>query len=276
MPKNGGKSNKMSEISKKYVPAVFCICAALMLLFCGCRSDRFHQNRAVDEARSFLLKNAPELSPAQVAYVKYNDPFFLTGNGLEGKVTGIKQVCIVWDIPDAGQLYMVFGASRERMDNWTANRLIRKNYVKSSPHITSAVAACRTFAVTNYLETLSNSDLNIIRFSNPEICLTSFASRSGKSIHNPNDLSLNKFDEVITLKTPSANAVQISLLWKISDNNYAVFCGEAVNESLAGWNLNFAGIMPENEAKPAISRTLKEPGSYNTPVPEKTAAKVEK
>ena len=280
MPEKGRKSEKMFEISKKISPVLLCAAFVLAMLFCGCRSDRFHQNRSADEAREFLLKNAPELTPAQVAYVKYNDPFLLTGEGLAGKVTGIRQVCIAWDIPGTQKLYMVFGVARERMDNWYPNRLIRKNFVKPSADLNSAVQTCRTFAVTNFLETLSERDLNSIRFSDPDIVITDFVLRSEDSINNPNDTSLNKFDaddlfeneikkELADRKSAEDTGLptQISLLWKISNHRYAVFCGLAQNESLAGWKINFAGLKSDIDTNTAIKKFLKKPGSFNTPIP---------
>lgn len=265
----------MLKNSKKSHLMLILTAAVSALLFCGCRSDRYNQNQAAEAARAFLLENAPELSASQVAYVKYNDPFLMTGEGLEGKSIGLKQICVTWDIPGTEKLYMVFGVSRERMDNWSPNRLIRKNYVKPSPEITAAIESSRKFAVTSFLDTLSKDDLNIIRLSNPEIVITDFALRSTESINNPNDASLNKFDEEKKEKTGyPPQAVQISLIWKISEHHYAVFCGIANNISLAGWNINFAGIMKDYEVNTAIKKFLKKPDSYNTPITE--SGKLEK
>ena len=175
---------------------------------------------------------------------------------------------------------MVFGVARERMDNWYPNRLIRKNFVKPSADLNSAVQTCRTFAVTNFLETLSERDLNSIRFSDPDIVITDFVLRSEDSINNPNDTSLNKFDaddlfeneikkELADRKSAEDTGLptQISLLWKISNHRYAVFCGLAQNESLAGWKINFAGLKSDIDTNTAIKKFLKKPGSFNTPIP---------
>ena len=256
----------MFEIFRRYSVILFAAAAFSAILLCGCRSDRYNQNQAAEAARSFLLKNAPELTASQVAYVKYNDPFLLTGDSFGDKAMGIKQVCIAWDIPGTNQIYMVFGVARERMDNWYPNRVIRKNYVKNAPEIGAAIEKSRAFAVTSFLETLSRSDLNIIRFSNPEIAVTDFSARLKESSNNPNDTSLNKFD-VENLKSAAAQkTVQISLFWKISEGRCAIFCGPAANETLAGWDINFAGLMPEQQVKSAVRKTLKKPDSYNTPI----------
>ena len=248
-----------------------CIAAVCAVLLCGCRSDRVYQNRAAEKARTFLLENAPELNPQQVAFVKYNDPFLMTADGLDGKNTGVKQICIAWSIPDADTLYMVFGVSRERMDDWYPNRLIKRNYVAPSPAIKAAVTACRNSAVTSLRDTLSKEDLNIIRLSAPEIAVTDFQLRPENSIDNPNDMSLNKF-EVENPAGKTAAAVkapvkmQISLIWKISEHRYAVFCGTAANESLSGWKINFAGIISDHETNAACRKFLKKADDYDTPV----------
>ena len=67
-----------------------CLFAAVVLL-CGCRSDRYYQACAADKAREYLLENAPELTPAQIAFVKYNDPILLTGDGLGTGATGTEK-----------------------------------------------------------------------------------------------------------------------------------------------------------------------------------------
>ena len=237
----------------------------LSVLLCGCRSDRSYQAEAADKARKFLLENAPELSPAQVAYVRYNDPVLLVGNGLAGKSTGLKQICVTWQIPDADTLYMVSGFSRERMDNWYPNRVVRRNYVKPSPEINSAVDFCRRYAVTNFYNTLGKEDLNVIRFSNPEIVLSRFEGRPAGLVNDPNSHAMNKVEEN-TVAAPPVGRVQISLQWKISDHRYAVFCGYAADETLAGWQLSFAGYIADYEANEVRGKVLKMPDSFNTPV----------
>ena len=51
----------------KYKKLLFLLLPVLscMLLFTGCRSGRYHQSKAADAAREFLLANAPELTPEQ-------------------------------------------------------------------------------------------------------------------------------------------------------------------------------------------------------------------
>ena len=265
----------MTKFFRSCSKFLLCITAVCAMLLCGCRSDRTYQNRAAERARSFLLENAPELTPQQVSFVKYNDPFFMTGDGLSGKSTGIMQICVAWNIPDADTLYMVFGVSRERMDDWYPNRIIKRNYAAPDPAIDLAVGECRRSAVTSLRETLSKEDLNIIRFTNPEIAVTDFQLRPPDSIDNPNDMSLNKFEEenadekrsAAKKAAPQKVKTQISLLWKISDHRYIVFCGTANNESLAGWRINFSGIISDYETNSACKKFLKKADDYNTPIP---------
>ena len=244
--------------------------AAITLLFCGCRSDRYYQSLAADRARAYLLENAPELNPQQISFVKYNDPVLLTGNGLSGRASGVRQICVTWEIPGADKLYLVFGASRERMDDWTPKRLVRRNYVKPAAGISKTVALVRNTAVSSLRENISKEDLNIIRFSNPEIAITDFELRPENSTDNPNDLKLNRFDStksVGKVKTQkNITTVQISLLWKISDHRFAVFCGTSADESLNNWKMNFYGIIGDYETNMACKKFLKMSKDYNTPV----------
>ena len=290
-PKNGGKCKKMS----KFTTFLFFVSAAAAVLLCGCRSDRYYQARAAERARAYLLENAPELDPQQCSFVRYNDPILLVGDGLAGRTTGVQQICVTWEIPGADRLYMVFGTSRERMDNWYPNRLVKRNFVKDSAEINSAVKLCRDSAITGLREILSKEDLNIIRFSNPEIAVTNFELRPEESINNPNDSSINKFDEENVKEKAAAKLraaeqeakdlaegkvkkepVQISLLWKISDHRFAVFCGTAEDESLKSWKLNFTGIYGDYDTNMACKKFLKKANDYNTPIPVPETEKEEK
>lgn len=227
-------------------------CAAMLLTailtLCGCQSDRYYQACAAERAREFLISNAPELTPNQVSFVKYNDPILLVGEGFNGRERGLRQICVTWDIPGCQSLYMVFGTGRTRMDDWYPNRLIRKNFVTPSKITDSVVSTCRSYAVTNFYETLSEADLNVIRLSNPEIVETGFEPRPDKDG-----------------KTPQG--IQISLLWKISGHRYAVFCGYASKADLTGWQLNFTALTSDYEANFVRGKVLKMPGDYNTPIP---------
>ena len=269
-------------MSKKFpkITAMFFVFAALFVI-CGCNSDRYYQAEAADRAREYLLANAPELTSTQVAYVKFNDPILLVGDGLSGKVNGVKQFCITWDIPGTGLLYMVFGTARERMDNWYPNRLLKRNYVALSGPILSAVKACRSFAVTNFLDDLSTHEMNIVRFSEPEIITSKFKLRPEKSVNDPNLMVENRLEEPLVkekVKKDKKKPVreQISLLWHIADGRTLVFCGTAANVSLAGWKLDFAGVLDSYEVNAARKKVLKKAGDYNTPIPvpkKKAAAK---
>ena len=239
-------TKKVAKISVRTAAAAVMLLTAISAL-CGCQSDRYYQARAAERAREFLLENSPELSPEQVAYVKYNDPILLVSSGMKGRERGTRQICVTWDIPGTENLYMVFGAGRTRMDDWYPNRIIRKNFVSPDKNIGAAISECRKYAITNFYEVLSKSDLNIVRLSNPEIVETEF------------ELRPNRFG-VIPEKQ------QVSLQWKISDHRYVVFCGYSNKTDLANWKLNFAAIMPDYEANFVRGKLLKSPTDFNTPI----------
>ena len=92
--------------------------AVLSLLAAGCRSDQYHQSRAADKARAYLLEHAAELTPEEVYYVKFHDPVLLTGP-IVGTTGGNReeehlnseqmQICVSWQIPGRDHVYMVYG-----------------------------------------------------------------------------------------------------------------------------------------------------------------------
>lgn len=219
--------------------------AALALVtLTGCRSTAYYQDRAVQRAREYLIEKAPELTPSQVAYVRFNKPTLLTENVYGKGSAGWKgqsarfQVCISWLIPDQENIYMVFGVSSPRMDDWHPNRLIRKVFPQKNMERDSAVKAARTYALNNLYFDLSVPEYNHLRFSDPEILRTKF-----KIDYNPTG-KLNA-DEVAALeKMP-----QFSLVWRTPGYpRPVVICGLS-KDHLAGFSISFGGCLDEKELK---------------------------
>jgi hypothetical protein len=52
----------------------------VILALCGCHSDQYCQEQAVEMARKYIYKHARELTPEEFAFVKFTPPTLLTGN----------------------------------------------------------------------------------------------------------------------------------------------------------------------------------------------------
>lgn len=241
------------------------LAALVPVMLTGCRSTAYYQDRAVQRAREYLIENAPELTPSQVAYVRFNKPTLLTEN-IYGKGTaGWKgssarfQVCISWLIPDQENIYMVFGVSSPQMSDWYPNRLIRKVFPQKNTNRDSAVLLARTYALNNLYFDLSVPEYNHLRFSDPEILRTKFKldlNPTGKL--TPDQVAANE-------KMP-----QFSLVWRTPGYpRPVVICGLA-KDHLAGFTISFGGCLDENELKANTVEVVKAAKS-----PEEIAAEAE-
>lgn len=232
-------------------------------ILCGCQSDRYYQQRAVERAREFLLKEARELSPAEAARVRFEDPVLLTvemlGFGMHSLDTGRQPVYVTWRMPERGLEYLVFGVSTVRMDDWYPNRLIRKSFKHPLSTVSAAAALARSYAVQNLQAQLSAEELNRVRFQRPWVLRTDF------------ELNLNpKGDldkEALELAAKNAEArTQYSLVWKGKDENtpQVLFCGLS-QPSLAGWQINFAGVLDAGEVHSHTLQVMHTPADGEKP-----------
>lgn len=250
---------------------------ALLAALCGCQSDLYYQDRAVNRAREYLIKNAPELTAEEVYFVKYTKPKLLTSDVLSGPLastnidpklsTAQRQVCVTWEIPGRSDLYIVFGVSSGRMEFWYPNRLIRKNFVISSYPVNNAIALARNYVEQNYQTWLSPTEYNNVRFNNPWIIHTKFPL----SIDPMGTLSA---EEYAKKKQTLEAATQYSLVWKESDDakQVIVACGTS-KPNIVGWSINFVDIMETKELEDATIRVIRPPTIEDTAIsPDEQAA----
>jgi hypothetical protein len=240
----------------------------LLCLFCltGCRSTAYYRAKAAEDARRFLLENAPELTSEQAAFVKYNDPVLLTapvlgseeyepGEGAKEKRTSyLHQICVTWNIPGCRNLYMVFGVSDARMFSWQPLRLIRKDFGQLLKPEDAAVAASRRYAVDNLYHALSVKDFNRIRFEFPFIARTAFKL-------NFNLTGKMTAEEIRKAEKAAEKKKQYSLYWINSDGSATVFCGLA-EVDMKGWKLNFAGVVKKEELSGCLLGVVRTPEQY--------------
>ena len=247
----------------------FLIFSFLLCVFCltGCRSTAYYRAKAAGEARAFLLKNAPELTSEQVAFVKYNDPVLLTAPVLgseeqiqdesskDKRTSYLHQICVTWNIPGCRNLYMVFGVSDARMFSWQPLRLIRKDFGQLLRPEDAAVSASRSYAVNNLYHALSVKDFNRIRFEFPFIARTAFQL-------NFNTTGKMTAEEIQQAKQAAEKKFQYSLYWENADGSAAVFCGLS-DVNMKGWTLNFAGIIKKEELSKNLIGVVRTPENYD-------------
>ncbi len=245
-----------------------CAVVVSLIAMCGCRSDLYYQNRAVERAREFLLDEAPELTTEQAYYVKFNDPLLLTGPiyaGMgfstreAGLSTQLRQICVTWQIPGTTTLYMVYGASSGRMDHWYPVRIIRKNFVSMNLPLYGATKAARAYAVNSLFRSFSSEEYNRIRFTFPWVKVTAFPLSA-----NPNGSASP--EEVEKTQKSWSTQTQYSLVWEPdAGRDPIVFCGMS-QPDLAGWSVNFAGRISREQLDAATLKTVKSPDEFDTAI----------
>ena len=245
----------MANRTNKILAALFL--AVLSLLAAGCRSDQYHQSRAADKARAYLLEHAAELTPEEVYYVKFHDPVLLTGP-IVGTKAGNReeehlnseqmQICVSWQIPGREYVYMVYGTSDGSMALWEPIRMIRKKFDIAVPPEAAAVAAARKYALDSLFEQLTVAETNKVRFYDPTIAETAFQL----SLNPDGKLTPEEVDEK---REKIAEMKQISLAWQSPEHpdRLIVFCGMAKDEGFSGWSVNFAGLMSRGEFDESVA-----------------------
>ena len=266
----------------------------VLLALCGCHSDLYYQERAVESAREFIYKNARELTPEQFAHVRLTPPVLLTGpvlsrneeNSEKKSVTGGEklQICVAWRIPGQEVDYLVFGMSEPRMAYWRPLKLIRRHLGKLDTKAQDAMTQAREYAMSSLYKQLSAADLKIVRFTHPEAVVTGFpvaegtvkekASDTEAELEKTDDKKEDNAEETVLNPVPwkkftpvkaDEETLQISLLWKISGNRYVTFCGIS-KEDFDGWQILMAGIIEAAEVESATVRKLRVPERFLVPV----------
>ncbi len=204
---------------------VFMSVLLLAAVAAGCQDTRYYQNRAVEKARDYLLDNAPELTPDEIAYVKFNKPALLVEN-IFASGNDLSQICITWLIPGRDNVYMVFGASEMRMATWSPNRLIRKVFPKANSPLLTSVAMAQNYAANNLFFDMSVHQYNTVRFSYPEIRQTTFQ-----------------------LEKKPAGKTQYSMIWDCGEpDTRVVVCGWA-DADAGNFSVSFGAILTAEELR---------------------------
>lgn len=264
---NAGK--ELFMLRHKMAAAVFAF--MLMALFCGCRSDVYYQNRAIERARAFLLEEAKELDWRQQEFVRYADPVILHSHIL-GKVSygtpdllgsESRQICVTWQLPDQKGVYMVYGVSGGRMEYWVPERLIRKEFVNVPTPLVDSAAAAVKYAISNLSEELTTEELNTIRFSAPSLLMTNF----DVTLKLPEDPA-----EQAAFAEAAGKMMQLTLAWNTGSNKTVFFCGNGMPD-MTQWSVERAGIIKPDELERRTLRTVLTPEQFHKELPQLAARK---
>ncbi len=102
---------------------------ALILLFlAGCASNEYYKDQAADSARDFIFEEIPNISPENKAYICCTYPDILCSPILSS--SGISQFCFAWTLKEPDVTLLVYGASKNDLEDWYPTRLIFKKYTK--------------------------------------------------------------------------------------------------------------------------------------------------
>ena len=251
----------------------------LLSILAGCHADVYYQAQAIEEARRYMLKNAKDLSPAQLSHVRYTDPVILHGDAL-GKggqisrgrdeydtmrlTTEQRQICVAWRIPGKDKVYMVFGVSDGSMQGWYPERIIRKKFNKFTTPLTDMLSSAREYAISNLYDTLEVQEMNQVRFTRPALAITRFAA-SGVKLEKSGEPDTAPVEQL-----PGAR--QYSLIWHLDSGRAAVISGRCGND-LSKWRIEFAGVVSLDEAVKMTERELLSPENVLTELPKLPADK---
>jgi len=264
----------------------------LTIVFAACSSTDYYRDRAVQRARKFLLQEDRSLSLEQREFVKFNKPvimaapIFVKFNSASATSGTLSHVCIAWVVPGRKNAYVVFGASDNRLRDWTPNRVVIKRYDKPAELYHKAKSSAIQFAVNNFLY-LSSRRINRIRFEIPETIITDYkfskATLKAKKVSEGQLKSLVQ----ITFVWPSGVYGKRLFVCGLGAKDLKawrpVFGGETSVEELRDHfigSLSFGQFNPAKEIDKDADKfpEIKEPGKkkteVKTPETQKTEAKI--
>lgn len=238
-----------------------------VLFFAGCRSDIYYQNRAAERARKYLLENCENLSVDEMYFVRYNAPVLLHAPLLGKYVPGRKeklnsyneQICVTWIIPGRDELFMVFGVSRPRMDDWFPNRMLIRNYKSHVPAMVACSAVARKYLQNNFFNEMSDDEIYQVRFSFP------YLMRTGFDLNFNPDGKLNEM-EIAGVRSEAGEKIQYSLVWKLPKRNLAVV--GLADKGMKNWSIKMADFVGEKELQEKVIATVLTPDEGLFELPE--------
>ena len=249
---------------KRFLLNIFTIMAAMAVLT-ACRTD--YTKNAVVRARTYALNNLKGLSDNQQNFIRFTQPEIYeniiypryvipldAGNSGHIEVDDVRRFpvapehdlmhsCVVWSPPDLGAKVVVVGEGERSMMFWEPYRVIVKHYDPGDAGLKSATSAASAF-VRNNMPYLTTSELNRVRFDNPETIYT----RLPVDPDEPEQNELTSWEEYLNErdgKTADASPyTQLSLMWPADDPMQCiVVTGFSKSGTFASWKLRTAELM---------------------------------
>ena len=248
---------------KRFLLNIFTVMAAMAVLT-ACRTD--YTKNAVERARAYALNNLKGLSDNQQNFIRFTQPEIYeniiypryvipldAGNSGHIEVDDVRRFpvapehdlmhsCVVWSPPDLGAKVVVAGEGERSMMFWEPYRVIVKHYDPGDTGLKSATSAASAF-VRNNMQYLTTSELNRVRFDNPETVYT----RLPVDPDEPEQGELTSWEEYLNErdgKTSNASYTQLSLMWPADDPMQCiVVTGFSTSGTFAGWKLRTAELM---------------------------------
>ena len=249
---------------KRFFLSMIAIIAAAVLLT-GCRTD--YTKNAVERARTYALNNLKGLSDNQRNFIRYTQPEIYeniiypryvipldAGNSGHIEIDDVRRFpvapqhdlmhsCVVWNPPDLGARVVVAGEGERSMMFWEPYRVIVKHYDPGDTGLKAATGAASAF-VRNNMQYLTTSELNRVRFDEPETIYTRLPV-------DPEELEqkeLTSWEEYLNEKegrdAKASPYTQLSLMWPADDPMQCiVVTGFSRSGTFAGWKLRTAELM---------------------------------
>lgn len=206
----------------------------LIFVFSACNTTDYYRDQAVQRARKFLLAEEKNLTLAQQEYIKFNKPVIMTEPifpqfSTDSATSGtLSHVCIAWVLEGEKNAYVVFGASDNRLQDWTPNRVILKRYDPPARKYHAARQSAVNFAMNNFLY-LSDRQRNLIRFEVPETIITDY------------QFDQEKLKSIKLSEEKLKSLVQITFVWRSTRAEHKLFVCGAGAKDLEGWIPIFGG-----------------------------------
>lgn len=247
----------MNRIIMRFAYIIISFLALFVLS--SCQTQDYYRARAVEKARDYAIPRLRDLQESQLDHIRYAPPKLMeseifTRNQTQDKTPSkndIYQTCIVWDdVPGLDYSIVVFGVSERRMDDWTAERVIRKTFRTEDAARDAAILLSVEYAMNNMLY-LSDEMRNRIRFSPPQDFRTRFEIDPDKY---KTKKKLTRREKDLDAYTKSQQK-QFSFVWNTDKEDEKIVITGLCLEKFAGW-IPITGLvrskaeLDENTLKP--------------------------
>lgn len=251
----------------------FCLLGIAGLWLTGCATADYSEN-AVERARSYALDNLRGLTETQMHFIKFTQPEIYSNTlfpryamqlTLNDHIETDKfkdiptspqldymHSCVVWSPPDLGAKVIVIGEGERSMRFWRPYRVVVKDFHYETSSFDKARDAAAKF-IQNNMPYLSDSELNRVRFGNPEVVYSRLEvdepTPSGRKSGAPS--AWEEYQQEKKNVAPQRHT-QISLAWEADDpERRIVATGFSTSGGLPGWRIQSVELMPASKLNAA-------------------------